>query len=87
MKRDKKLICKILMQLKESPANNMPVPLNIEGYTPEKINDNVPIAWEDGLIEIPEKPPILLKNIASYLPTRLTQEGYKFIDDSKNDNV
>ena len=87
MKRDMELIRKILMQLEESQTHDLPVQLDIEGYTPGEINHNVCLAWEGGLIKIYGKPIITLNSPTLYLPTRLTWEGYDFLNNSRNDNV
>lgn len=87
MKRDMELIRKILIQLEESPTHDVPVQLNIEGYSLEEINYNVGIAWKGGLIEIDDKPISTSKFTTPYLPKCLTWQGHDFLDAGRNDSV
>ena len=84
MKRDTELIRKILIALEDHEEPLFGGHLEIEGYSTEEINFHLMLLDEAGLIEAIDASTF---SGPSYIPQRLTWDGFEFLEAVKNETV
>lgn len=86
MKRDMDLIRKILIKIEDSKEYPIRENIKIEGYEDDSINFHLILLGEAGLVEVDSKE---LSDGTTVIVevSRLTWEGYEFIDSSRNNKV
>lgn len=86
MKRDMDLVRKILFVLEEHESGFAPEPLLVEGYSSERIGFHVLLMGEGGLLKCC-KSTSFGAGTPSAAPTRLTWEGFDFLEAARADST
>ena len=86
MKRDMDLIRKILIKIEDTKEYPIRENIKIEGYDDDSINFNLILLGEAGIVEVDSKELTDGTKIIVEV-SRLTWEGYEFLDSSRNNKV
>lgn len=85
MKRDIKLIRKLLFEIEDKSDGIVPVfPIVIDGHDQSVINYHLTILYEAGLIHAH---PASSAGDMDIIPVRLTWEGHEFLDSARSDTI
>lgn len=84
MKWDMDLARQILLKIEESPYEDAPLDIQVDGFNDEEISYHVLLLGEAQLVEF--------KKVSQFthwdcLPTRLTWQGHEFLEAAKSETV
>ena len=86
MKRDMDLVRKILLALEEQESGFAEHKFKVEGYSEDEVGYHVLLLMEAGLVHGVDMTHLGSKNPVA-APSRLTWQGYEFLDAARNDTL